>query len=225
MSYTRDDVIDLIKKDWKLKDISDFTGLPIDSIKKTSQMVKLYKRVADENLENYLKILKHDALLFSRFKVDSELSKAIKYVMEQTNGEKISRAKLRELLDNYSNTNNSIDVGPEMMKFNKLLEQIEYLVNKYSKDDLDFIGLVHDLDFEHPSFFVLKYKITSDAKKKLELLGYLQYSEFTYYSYILNPVGILVNLDKINFGDRYKKPLDLDINYVKYYIEKYHSSC
>ena len=141
MSYTRDDVIDLIKKDWKLKDISDFTGLPIDSIKKTSQMVKLYKRVADENLENYLKILKHDALLFSRFKVDSELSKAIKYVMEQTNGEKISRAKLRELLDNYSNTNNSIDVGPEMMKFNKLLEQIEYLVNKYSKDDLDFIGL------------------------------------------------------------------------------------
>lgn len=225
MSYTRDDVIDLIKKDWKLKDISDFTGLPIDSIKKTSQMVKLYKRVADENLENYLKILKHDALLFSRFKVDSELSKAIKYVMEQTNGEKISRAKLRELLDNYSNTNNSIDVGPEMMKFNKLLEQIEYLVNKYSKDDLDFIGLVHDLDFEHPSFFVLKYKIPSDAKKQLELLGYLQYSEITYYNYILNPVGILVNLDKINFGDRYKKPLDLDINYVKYYIEKYHSSC
>ncbi len=212
----RDRAIELIKEGVRFKDISSQTDLSLNAVKKLSQMLKLYEKVDNVVLSEFLKDLKHDALLFNRFKTKETLVGAVKYVMSNVNC-KPSRAQLKSLLDGLGEESRQVEIND---KYEVLLGQIKFLKEHYTEEDLDRIGLVANLDGDHNTFFVLKYKIQKDVRDGLIQAGALVYDEKTYYYYAKAVVYILDNLSKISFGERHRKPLDLDPEIVIEYMKK-----
>lgn len=216
MSNKKEDATYLLKSGMRLQKVADSTGMSLNAVKKLSQMLNLYDKVEDVELVNYLVNLKHDALLFNKVKDKDKLINTIKFVIATTNGNKVPRAELKNIIDNYLSDKN-IDV--DASKYLELINRIEILEKNFSKEALDRIGLVDDLSIDHPSYFILKYKPVRESKNELLNAGIIKYDETTYCYYILKVSLLLNNLDKVYFEERYKKPLDLDKDIVISYIE------
>lgn len=216
MSNKKEDATYLLKSGMRLQKVADSTGMSLNAVKKLSQMLNLYDKVEDVELVNYLVNLKHDALLFNKVKDKDKLINTIKFVIATTNGNKVPRAELKNIIDNYL-SDKSIDI--DTSKYLELINRIEILEKNFSKEALDRIGLVDDLSIDHHSYFILKYKPTRESKNELLKAGVIKYDEVTYCYYVLQVYMLLNNLDKIHFEERYKKPLDLDKDIVISYIE------
>ena len=226
MKDRREDAIELLNNGKKLKDISEFTGLSLNAVKKISQMLKLYNKVDDIKLKEYLVELKHDALLYSSFKTKDELTDAIEYVLVATDNKKIPRAKLKSLLERFAsgkvtiqdNVSNTLSTKDKLLK---LVEHIEYLENNYPEDVLNKIGIVNenDLGEDHLSYFVLKHKISGPTRAELLEKRVIVYDPKTFYYYIPKVILLLSFINEITFGDEFRKPCSIDKNIIMNYVE------